>query len=84
MATQVQLIVVEVIFMFILVAYLLRYYKSPSVSWDVLIATYISWSLGFAGTVLLPFDMAVTLAYSGDDDHPDDTLIAFWIFIYWR
>jgi hypothetical protein len=77
-----QLIVAEVIIMLLLTISLVNYYKSPAVTWDVRIATYISWVLGFAGTILLPFDMAVTLAYS--DEQQFHTLNSIWRAIYWR
>jgi hypothetical protein len=77
-----QLIVAEVAMMLLLTISLVNYYKSPSVSWDVWLATYVSWVLGFAGTVLLPFDMAVTLAYSDDEQYK--TLNSVWRAIYWR
>lgn len=83
MASSFQLIVAEVILMLFLVVYLVNYYRSPSVTWDVWFATYISWVLGFAGTILLPFDMAVTLAHQ-DDNPYYHTLNSVWRAIYWR
>ena len=50
MATTFELISAEVILMLILVGYLVKYYKNSHVTWDVIIATYVSWVLGFAGT----------------------------------
>lgn len=50
MATTFELICAEVFLMLVLVAYLIRYYKNSHVTWDVIVATYISWVLGFAGT----------------------------------
>mmetsp|Transcript_2258 Transcript_2258/g.3469 ORF Transcript_2258/g.3469 Transcript_2258/m.3469 type:complete len:696 (-) Transcript_2258:95-2182(-) len=79
MATTFELLVVEVILMLILVGYLVKYYKSPMVTMDVTIATYISWALGFAGTVLLPFDMAITLV----DNERSKALDELWSAIYW-
>ena len=83
MASSFQLIVAEVILMLILVVYLVNYYRSPSVTWDVRIATYISWVLGFAGTILLPFDMAITLSHH-DQNPYYHTLNSVWRTIYWR
>lgn len=65
--------------MLLFVAYLVRYYKSSAVTLDVTLVTYVSWALGFAGTILLPFDMAVTLV----SDHENFALFPLWQTIYW-
>jgi hypothetical protein len=41
-------------------AALLNYYRSTDVSWLVTVVIYVSWFLGFAGILLLPFDIAFT------------------------
>ena len=64
----------------IVCVFLVRYYKAPSVTYDVIIAVYISWVLGFAGILLLPYDMAEALL--NHDKSP--TLNVVWHFIYWR
>lgn len=75
-----QLIIIEVILLLTLVGYLVKYYKSPTVTFDVIIVTFIAWSLGFAGTILLPYDMAVTLS----NKQEKMTLFPLWETIYWR
>ncbi len=79
--TTSQLVVMEVLCMLSLVVYLVRYYKSSAVTIDVTIVTFISWALGFAGTILLPFDMAVTLSTSEVENR---SLFPLWQAIYWR
>lgn len=59
--------------------FLVRYYKSPSVTLDVTIAVYLSWVLGFSGIILLPFDMAEALL----DHEKSPALNEIWHFIYW-
>lgn len=66
--------------MLALVGYLVRYYKSSAVTMDVTVVTFLSWALGFAGTILLPFDMAITLSTSEEEDH---SLFPLWQAIYW-
>lgn len=59
--------------------FLVRYYKSSSVTIDVTIAVYLSWVLGFSGIILLPFDMAEALL----DHTKSPVLNEIWHFIYW-
>ncbi len=80
MADSFALIVVEFIFMLVLVAQLLRYYKSAIVGKDVTISTYVAWSLGFAGILLLPYDVSVALV-----EHMElPALRSLWDTVYWR
>lgn len=74
------LLVVELILMFGAVFYMLRFYKAPTVEMSVVVATYLAWSLGFAGIVLLPYDIAVALV----EDIEMTSLRSLWDTIYWR
>jgi hypothetical protein len=73
------LVIIEVVFLLILVGYLLNYYKSPSVTLDVTLVSYLSWTLGLAGIVLLPLDIAFTLQGEGERMF----LFYLWDSIYW-
>lgn len=79
MASSFTLISCEVVLLFLVTWALLRYYKSPSVSKDTIISTYSTWILSFAGTLLLPFDIAVSL--TGRDY--TEAMAHLWSLIYW-
>jgi hypothetical protein len=74
------IIVVESFILFIVTAYLVKSFQSPYGKWDVTTATYISWVLGFAGTLLLPYDISIALV----NHESSVTLTAIWDVIYWR
>lgn len=57
---------------------LIKYYKSDNVTVDVAISVYLSWVLGFAGVLLLPYDMSTTVLAS-----KETILTDVWDFIYW-
>ena len=80
MAVSFVLLLLEMAFMFLAVGYVLKIYKAPAVDNWTVVSTYLSWSLGFAGIVLLPFDIAVAFV-----EHIEMTpLRAVWDTIYWR
>ena len=60
-------------------AYLLWYYQSPLVSFDITVTVYIAWVLGFSGILLLPYDLSLALM----DDFESQRLWTIWTFIYW-
>jgi hypothetical protein len=74
MVSSFTLISCEVVLLFIVTWVLLRYYKSASVPTDTIISTYYTWILSFAGTLLLPFDIAISL--TGKDYR--DTMAHLW------
>jgi hypothetical protein len=78
--TTLELVVSEFVVLAIVCFFLIRYYKGNMVTPDVAIAVYLSWVLGFAGILLLPYDISVALV----DDKQMDTLNKVWNFIYWR
>jgi hypothetical protein len=78
MAESYLLLVAELIFMFLGVIYLVRHYKAPNVEYPDSLATYVSWSLGFAGILLLPYDIAVALV-----QEREVSLRTLWDTIYW-
>jgi hypothetical protein len=79
MVSSFTLISCEVVLLFIVTWILLRYYKSSSVPVDTIISTYYTWIMSFAGTLLLPFDIAISL--TGEDY--SDTMLELWNLIYW-
>ena len=79
MASSFTLISCEVVLLFFITWALLRYYKAPTVPTDTIISTYVTWIMSFAGTLLLPFDIAISL--TGDDY--SDTMLHMWDLIYW-
>mmetsp|Transcript_4197 Transcript_4197/g.7745 ORF Transcript_4197/g.7745 Transcript_4197/m.7745 type:complete len:741 (-) Transcript_4197:115-2337(-) len=79
MVSSFTLIFCEVVILFAVTWMLLRYYKSPSVPMDTIISTYYTWIMSFAGTLLLPFDIAISL--TGEDY--TDTMLEMWNVIYW-
>jgi hypothetical protein len=78
--TTLELVVSEFVVLAIACFFLIRYYKGNMVTPDVAIAVYLSWVLGFAGILLLPYDISVALV----DEKQMDTLNKVWNFIYWR
>lgn len=78
--TTLELIISEFVVLAIACFFLVRYYKEKSVTIDVAIAVYLSWVLGFAGILLLPYDISVAIV----DDHQSTMLIKVWDFVYWR
>lgn len=79
--TLFELIIIEVILLFLLVGSLIKYYKSSNVTFDVILITFISWSLGFASIILLPYDMAINLS---NKQNNNNILFPLWEAIYWR
>lgn len=59
--------------------YLLRYYKAQYVPLDVSFTVYLSWILGLAGIIYLPYDLSVALDGTKTNS---DTLLT-WNLIYW-
>jgi hypothetical protein len=80
MAGSFALLVVEFVLMAALVVYLVRYYKAPIVGRDTEASTLLAWGLGFAGIILLPYDIAVALVNGGHEA----SLSGLWDTIYWR
>ena len=75
-----ELVVSEFIVLALVCFFLIRHFKGNMVTLDVAVAVYLSWVLGFAGILLLPFDISVAVV----DSRQSDTLIKVWNFIYWR
>lgn len=79
MAT-VELVVSEFVVLAVACFALIRYYKGNMVTTDVAVAVYLSWVLGFAGILLLPYDISVAVV---DPKHLE-ALDKVWNFVYWR
>ena len=58
---------------------LLRHYQSPIVTADVSSSVYISWILGLAGVLFLPYDLS--LAVNGTNN--EESSVTIWNCIYW-
>ena len=65
--------------MLVVVYYILRLFKAPSVDISVSSMTFLSWSLGFSGILLLPYDIAISL-----EAIKKTSLSSLWDTIYWR
>jgi hypothetical protein len=76
----VEVVVTEFVILALACFFLIRYYKGNMVTSDVAIAVYLSWVLGFAGILLLPYDISVAIL----DDKRITSLEAVWNFVYWR
>ena len=57
---------------------LLRYYAARGTHWVYLTAVFISWFMGFFGTLLLPVDVEQTI-----ERDPLDAFEDMWLFVYW-
>ena len=56
----------------------------PLVKKDVIISVYLSWVLGFAGILLLPYDISVAIVESpSGKDYNNSDLLDVWRFVYW-
>lgn len=75
-----ELVISEFVVLAVVCFFLIRYYKGNMVTSDVAIAVYLSWVLGFAGILLLPYDISLALV----DNKQMVTLNKVWNFIYWR
>lgn len=53
------LLLIEFLLLLIVIMALIRYYQGPKVTMDVSITVFLSWVLGFAGILLLPYDLSV-------------------------
>lgn len=59
--------------------FLIRYYKSKFVTFDVSLSVYLCWVFGFAGILLLPYDMSIAIV----DDVQSIKLSNIWKSLYW-
>lgn len=73
------LIILEFIILITVCYFLLKYYKSSMVSFDVTLSVYVSWVLGFTGILLLPLDISTSLL----SNTKSIILDRCWRFIYW-
>lgn len=53
--------VVEMVLLVAFTVFLVWYYRAPDVPWFVSFCVFLSWLLGFVGTILLPADIVLTL-----------------------
>ncbi len=64
----------------ILCLYLVHFFAAKQVTLDVKFTCFLSWVLGFAGVLILPFDISTVL---GSNSSSDSSLIFGWSLIYW-
>jgi hypothetical protein len=74
------LVGVEFVVVAIVCGFLIKYYQSPLVTPDVSATVYISWVLGFAAVLILPYDVSVAVV----DEYKSKVLEQAWAFVYWR
>ena len=72
---------VEIVVLAVVTLLLLWHYADNTVPRLVLWNVGISWFLGFLGTLLLPFDLA--LSSSSLDDGVPQGILSAWQLIYW-
>ena len=80
MLAAIELVVTEFVLLAVACFFLLRYYAASMVTMDVVIAVYISWVLGFASVLFLPYDLSVAIV----DNERSPSLERVWQFVYWR
>ena len=76
----VDLVVTEFIILAVICVYLIRYYAGSMVGWDVYASVYLSWVLGLAGLLLLPYDISIAI----NVNEQNSVLSVVWKFVYWR
>jgi hypothetical protein len=59
--------------------FLIRYYKSKFVTFDVSFSVYLCWVFGFAGILLLPYDLSIAVV----GDVQSIKLLNIWKSLYW-
>ena len=77
--TTLILVVTEFVVLSVACGLLMRYYKSPMVSFDVTITVYSAWVLGFSGVLLLPYDISLAIV----DNRRSNILDIVWQVLYW-
>ena len=80
MLAAIELVITEFVLLAVACFFLLRYYAASMVSVDVFVAVYISWVLGFASVLFLPYDLSVAIV----DNERSPSLERVWQFVYWR
>lgn len=80
MVSAVEIILSEFLVVAIFCTALIQYFQSKSVPIDVSIAVFVSWVLGFATVLILPYDLSNTIESGTSSFH----LANMWKTIYWR
>ncbi|RYH13069.1 hypothetical protein EON65_36545 [archaeon] len=79
MAIAIDLITSEFVLLAIICGFLIRHYQSSLVTWDVTLTVYLSWVLGFAAVLLLPYDLSLAIVYNLQST----VLVSIWSYVYW-
>ena len=79
------LLLVEIIGLGFATAIALRWYQSPNCPSWISSLIFVSWYLGFAGILLLPFDIANAKMSEDSSLYDSDrsTFVLLWMIIYW-
>lgn len=91
MVSPTTIITVEFLLLACICALLVRHYAQKGVTLDVRVTVFLSWLLGFAGILLLPYDISQALGQQQDGDTAPAPsaprhmlpLTHAWDFIYW-
>mmetsp|Transcript_5899 Transcript_5899/g.13016 ORF Transcript_5899/g.13016 Transcript_5899/m.13016 type:complete len:780 (-) Transcript_5899:165-2504(-) len=59
--------------------FLVRYYALSTITWDVMLAVYLSWVLGLSLVLILPYDLSIALVENDRSPLLEDV----WRFVYW-
>lgn len=80
MSAAIDLVASEFVVLAIACFFVLRYYAASMVTFDVFVSVYISWVLGSAGVLFLPYDLSLAIV---SNEH-SAFLERVWRFAYWR
>ena len=80
----IDLVIVEFIILAVVCLVLIRYFSAAVVTYDVAVVVYLSWVLGFAGILLLPYDLSMAIVDTDHGNKLNNYLVNVWNFIYWR
>jgi hypothetical protein len=80
MSAAIELVATEFVILALACFFILRYYGATMVTYDVFLTVYVSWVLGFAGVLFLPYDLSVAIV----ENEQNNLLARVWSFVYWR
>ena len=80
MISTVAIVATEFVAVAIVCGLLVKYYQSPLVTPDVSTTVYISWVLGYAAVLILPYDLSIAVV----EQQKSSVLQELWGFVYWR
>ena len=75
-------LVIQYLVVSLLSLFLLQFLADSKVTADVKLSVFLSWSLGFMGLILLPYDISSNIV-STEDEASIDELAPIWTTLYW-